>query len=107
MDAGVRPEVGGRASGAVPAPGGGSSQPCREWTMGSHSPRPPQGRRALQLAGAWRLAGTCGQRLHSLGGSVRGGEQPRHSGGSASRNPDRGRRTPRTYPSADPQPRAG
>ena len=44
--------------------GGGSGQPCREWTMGSHSPGPPQGRQALRLAGAWRLAGTCGQRLH-------------------------------------------
>ena len=36
-------------------------------------PRPPQGRRALQLAGAWRLAGTCGQRLHR---GVAAGEAP-------------------------------
>jgi hypothetical protein len=27
-----------RGEPAVPAPGGGSGQPCREWTMGSHSP---------------------------------------------------------------------
>ena len=27
-----------RGEPAAPAPGGGSGQPCREWTMGSHSP---------------------------------------------------------------------
>jgi hypothetical protein len=27
-------------------------------------PRLPPGRQALQLAGGWRLAGTCGQGLH-------------------------------------------
>ena len=57
-------------------------------------PRPPQGRWALQLAGAWRRAGTCGQRLHS------GGErEPEPGQGEADSPPE--------YPSAEPQPGAG
>ena len=97
MDAGGRPEGGGpgtrqprifrtggrarragaagRSGGAVPARGGGSSQPCREWTMGSHSPDPR------------RAARRCSSRER--------GDWPRPAGsactagGSASRNPDR------------------
>ena len=78
MDAGGRPEGGGpgtrqprifrtggrarragraagRSGGAVPAPGGGSSQPCREWTIGSHSPdsRRAAGRCSSRERGDW------------------------------------------------------
>ena len=72
----------GRSGGAVPAPGGGSSQgPGMD--HGVPLPRPPQGRQALQLAGAWRLAATCGQRLHS------GGErEPEPGQGNADSPPD-------------------
>ena len=71
-------------------------------------PRPTQGRQALQLAGAWRLAGTCGQRLHRGAADGEAASSPGTAGGSASRNPDRATPTdPRIYPSADPQPRAG
>ena len=51
----------GRSGGAVPAPGGGSSQPCREWTMGSHSPDPRRaaGRCSSRERGDWpRPAGS-------------------------------------------------
>ena len=77
-------------------------------------PRPAPGGQALQLAGAWRLAGTCGQGLHRGAAAGEAAGSPCTAGESAStgrtgsRNPDRATPTaPRTYPSAEPQARGG
>ena len=71
-------------------------------------------RQALQLAGAWRLTGTCGQGLHRGAAAGEAASSPCTAGESAgtgrtgNRNPDRATPTARrTYPSAEPKPRGG
>ena len=54
--------TGGRAR--RPGPRRGQRPAVPGMDQGVPLPRPAPGRQALQLAGAWRLAGTCGQGLH-------------------------------------------
>ena len=65
-----------RGEPAVPAPGGGSGQPCREWTKGSHSP------------GSRRAARRCSSReggdWPGPAGRACTGSTPAGTGGSAS-----------------------
>ena len=89
----------GLPRGETCAPGGGSGQPRREWTKGSHSP------------GSRRAARRCSSRER--------GDWPGPAGRACTggRRPERRRAAPaqqwraptarRTYPSAEPKPRGG
>ena len=78
-----------RGEPAAPAPGGGSGQPCREWTMGSHSPGLRRAARRCSSRERGDLTGTCGQGLHS-GGERRHGAngEPEPGQGDADSPPD-------------------
>ena len=78
----------GRSGGAIPAPGGGSSQPCREWTMGSHSPDPRRAARrcSSRERGDWPgpAGRACTGRMAYVGAAARQGVRRRGRGRSAS-----------------------
>ena len=97
-----------------PGPRRGQRPAVPGMDQGIPLPRLPPGRQALQLAGAWRLAGICGQGLHRGAAAGEAASSPCTAGESAgtgrtgNRNPDRATPTARrTYPSAEPKPRGG
>ena len=71
-----------------PGPRRGQQSAVPGMDHGVPLPRPAPGRQALQLAGAWRPAGTCGQGLHRGdgvgGGGCAAGSTPAGTGRSAS-----------------------
>ena len=91
------------------APGGGSGQPCREWTKGSHSPDPRRAARRCSSRERGDWPGPAGR-------ACTGGRRPERrraapaQRGRARARAERGagtRTAGRTYPSAEPQPRGG
>ena len=92
--------TGGRAR--RPGPRRGRRPAAPGMDHGVPLPRPPPGRQAPQLAGAWRLAGTCGQGLHrgaaagtgeksfSLDVTAAGIRFPGHRGAAAAPGTDTG-----------------
>ena len=102
------------ASSTPSAPLRGHERPRQDHGPGTMDRGTAAFRQALQLAGAWRLTGTCGQGLHRGAAAGEAASSPCTAGESAgtgrtgNRNPDRATPTARrTYPSAEPKPRGG